>query len=222
MGKRIDTEKLKNKICKYLLGDSVKEVAELIQPINDGMELIIQISNIANNFKLRQAWRCISQDNDVETSINVLYNYVSNQDRAFYISDAFKKIILSNSKIASSVIAYIVGEISRNDRDFTQEDVILYNALCNMTDYDIKNFVYIMDEMIGNRVGEEYIDTKNCENDDGILMTVDLCASYRIFSQETSIHKNGVIYSGTYTKVTKQSYKLQSYIEKTKQLLKYD
>lgn len=211
---------LKDKIVTFLKDDSVQDVGELIPQVGDGIELITQISNIANNFKLRQAWRCISKDSDIETSINVLYNYVSNQDRAFYISDAFKKIILSNSKIASSIIAYIVGEISRKDREFTQEDVILYNALCNMTDYDIKNFVYIMNEMEASRVGIEYIDMTKCK-DESILLTIGLCTSNRVFLEESSIHKNGIMYTGTHVKKTKYAYTLLAYIEKVNQLLKY-
>lgn len=211
---------LKDKIVTFLKDDSVQDVGELIPQVEDGIELITQISNIANNFKLRQAWKCISKDNDIETSINALYNYVSNQDRAFYISDAFKKIILSNSKIASSIIAYIVGEISRKDRDFAQEDVILYNALCNMTDYDIKNFVYIMNEIEASRVGIEYIDMTKCK-DESILLTIGLCISNRVFLEESSIHKNGIMYTGTHVKKTKYAYTLLAYIEKVNQLLKY-
>lgn len=211
---------LKDKIVTFLKDDSVQDVGELIPQVEDGIELLTQISNIANNFKLRQAWKCISKDNDIETSINVLYNYVSNQDRAFYISDAFKKIILSNSKIASSIIAYIVGEISRKDRDFAQEDVILYNALCNMTDYDIKNFVYIMNEIEASRVGIEYIDMMKCK-DESILLTIGLCTSNRVFLEESSIHKNGIMYTGTHVKKTKYAYTLLAYIEKVNQLLKY-
>lgn len=223
MSEKSNSVKLREKVTSFFGNELIVDTARLIPRLDDAMENISKISNIADNFKLKQAWKCISENNDIEKSINVLYNYVSNQDRAFYISDAFKKIILSNSKIASSVIAYMIGEISRDEREFTQEDVILYNALSNMTDYDIKNFVYIMDEMIVSRVGVEYIDLTNCKDEsDSVLLTINLCISYRLFLEETSIHKNRITYTGTHIKKTKQSYTLLTYIKKTKQLLKYD
>lgn len=222
MCEKNNVQKLKDKVESFFSNQIVTNTLRLSPKIDDAMEYVTRISNIADNFKLEQAWRCISEDKDIETSINILYNYVSNQDRAFYISDTFKRVILSNSKIASAIIAYMLGEISRSNRDFTQEDIILYNALSNMTDYDINNFVYIMDKMIGNRVGTEYIDMGKCKGDNAnIWLTINLCVSYRIFSQESSVLNNGIMYTGTHTKITKQSYTLRSYIEKTKQLLGY-
>ena len=207
MSEKSNSVKLREKVTSFFGNELIVDTARLIPRLDDVMENISKISNIADNFKLKQAWKCISENNDIEKSINVLYNYVSNQDRAFYISDAFKKIILSNSKIASSIIAYIVGEISRKDRDFAQEDVILYNALCNMTDYDIKNFVYIMNEIEASRVGIEYIDMMKCK-DESILLTIGLCTSNRVFLEESSIHKNGIMYTGTHVKKTKYAYTL--------------
>ena len=43
MSRHIDIENLKDKIYRYLIDDSIKEVVELFQPISDGIELITQI-----------------------------------------------------------------------------------------------------------------------------------------------------------------------------------
>lgn len=218
--------KVSDKISSMLNMELYKDAAEIIPEIKDKFEFIEQISKFANDFKLNQAWKCIADGKNEEESINVLYNYVSNQERAFYISDAFKKIILSNSKISSAIMAYMIGEIISNGRDFTQIDALLYDTLSQMTDFDIKNFVFIMENMVGSVVGEDIIDiTKASEEKRGeYLLTVDLCVKCRIFSQQSNVfnEKTSILYNGLHEKITNYARLLLEYIRKVRQLLGYD
>lgn len=229
MGISQSAEKLSNKIKELLLDNTyVKDTQELImlEPHLDVLSKIINsVSKVSNDYKLYNAWKCIAKGLNEEKSINELYNYVCNSsDRAFYISDSFKKIILSNSNISSAVLAYIVGEIVKGNRDFTQEDVILYEALSHMTDFDIKNFVDIIDNYVGfPDIGDDYIDTYSIPKEKltTYLLTLKLCVSVRLIEMKTSVLTKEYMSTGEFYKCTLLANKLREYIVKTKQLLNY-
>ena len=111
-------------------------------------EYTSELGMLYNDIKLNWAWYCIAKGKDVEKSINVIYNYVSNADRAMHLSNEFRKIILTQSVKASSVIAYIIGKIAREDRDYTHKEVIITNALSKMTDFDFYNFIELVQHHI--------------------------------------------------------------------------
>lgn len=105
-------EKLYNKM-QMILNEHrwIPEGLALIPALEEVQKWIAGISNISNDMKLDKAWYCISQGMNIEESINQIYNYVSNEERAFYISNEFRKIILSSSLLSSSIIANIMGQV---------------------------------------------------------------------------------------------------------------
>lgn len=98
---------LEDKI-RSVLAEQYPDIFKSILKLNGKTEkiydAIVSVSNAANVIKLSCALKCLDEDLNVEKSINELYNYVSNPDRAFYVSTSFRKIILSNSTIAASII----------------------------------------------------------------------------------------------------------------------
>lgn len=222
-------EKLCNEI-KELLSENayIKDTQELImlEPHLDIFSKIVNsVSKVSNDYKLINAWKCISKGINEEKSINELYNYVrGSQERAFYISDSFKKIILSNSNIASSVLAYVIGEIVSGDRDFAQEDVIIYDALSHMTDFDIRNFVDIIDNYVGvEDIGSEYINIYSIPDDKkaAYILTLKLCVNVRLLDFQSTVFTGEFVNSGEFYKSTLLAGNLREYIAKTNQLLNY-
>lgn len=221
-------ERLLSKIKDMLEIDYVKDTQELIMlesHIDFLSKIVNSVSKVSNDYKLNNAWKCISRGLNEEKSINELYNYVcGSSDRAFYISDSFKRIILSNSNISSAVLAYIIGEIVKGNRDFTQEDVILYDALSHMTDFDIKNFVDIVDNYVGwDEIGNDYINLPGIPEKNKItyILTLKLCVNVRLIDLKTTVLTQDYMNSGEFYKCTFLAYKLREYISKTKQLLNY-
>lgn len=221
-------EKFCDKIKELLGNEYVKDAQELatLEPHIDIFSRIVNlVSKASNDLKLNNAWRCISRGLNEEKSINELYNYVSSSSsRAFYISDSFKKIILSNSVISSAVLAYIVGEVVKGNRDFTQEDVILYDTLSHMTDFDIKNFVDMVDNYVGwEGIGDNYINVPNISPNikEAYKLTLKLCTNSRLINLETMVLTEGCMNSGEFYRCTPLSDRLREYISKTKQLLNY-
>lgn len=223
------TDKFYKRITELLndnstLVENANELTKIEPHYQFFSELISKVSKAANDYKLCNAWKCIAAGLDTEKSINELYNYTSNAERAFYISNAFKKIILSNSNIASSVIAYIIGDISKTKREFTQVDVILFEALSVMTDFDIKIFVDIMNNLCGDEdLGEDYVDTSKIDisKRESYYCTLNLCDKTRIFELKTFILTEDALNNGEFYKITETAIILKDYLEKTKQILQY-
>ena len=160
-----------------------------------------------------------------EKSINELYNYVSNPDRAFYVSTSFRKIILSNSTIAASIIGVMLGEIKNQNREFNRTDIILLNALENISDYDIRILYEMMDNKYTNDdIGREYIDEMKFPKDKkaDFLEMLEFGDKYQIFGVFTeSIEQEKMFFGKQYYKKPVAD-KLMNYIEQVKQILKYN
>lgn len=201
------------------------DVIEVTPEVNEANEFITSIIKLSNDFKLNCAWKCLGEDINVEKSINELYAYVSDADRAFFISNEFRKIILSNSILASSLIAFIIGKIIRQDRKCTHEEAILLNALGNMTDYDFKNFIVMMDSMTKKLGCYEVVEPSNfnIENQDSYYYTLYLCSNMGIFLIKSDIHdeESESLCLGTHYVVGDVAYTLMRYIKEVKQLLRY-
>ena len=83
---------LEDKI-RSVLAEQYPDIFKSILKLNGKTEkiydVIVSVSNAANEIKLSCALKCLDEDLNVEKSINELYNYVSNPDRAFYVSTSF-------------------------------------------------------------------------------------------------------------------------------------
>lgn len=214
-----------NTICESREFSCVKEVAKLNEKVESAMDIATSISNIADSWKLASALKCLAKDQNVEKSINDLYDYVTNPDRAFYVSTCFRKIILSNSMIAASIIGVMLGEIENRKREFDRTDIILLNILENISDYDIRIFYELMsNKYISNDIGREYIDEVKFPNEkkNDFFEILELGEKYRIFGIFTyhSDEENFFLGEQYYKKPAAD--KLMDYIEQVKQILNYN
>lgn len=216
--------KLKDKFMEIYQKDTTQDFIAIIPCLKDANEWVNDVAKYSNDIKLAEAWRCIAEDNDIEKSINQLYDYVSNEERAFFVSDSFKKIILCNSRISSSIIAYIMGEIVSNNRNFEHRDAVLYSALLQMTDYDIRNFKYLMENVVGRFKQDDGIidETKINNNKESFEITMQICLSTGVFRTEHSVLAGENYYTGDFPKVTDIAYSLLKYIKNVSQLLNYN
>lgn len=220
-------ESFKSKPINGSLGEGISTVPY----IGSAKDCMTAIAQLANDAKLQYAWYCIAKGVNIEKSINEIYNYVSNSERAFYISNEFRKIILSVSCISSSIISYIMGNVIEENRDCTHKEIIITNALTNMSDYDIDNFIDLFDNHSYRLAGREVIEiTKINRNKESYYYTLQLCASNGLFKTESDLMgedlddpddmaEEGCLYGGLYYVKTEYSYALRNYIDEVKQLL---
>lgn len=217
-------EKIKIKIYT-ILGIDITEVATLLPRMGTVFEGISMIANASNTKKLHDALRALSKNENVEKSINELYNYISNEERALYVSTAFRKIILSNSKIAAAIIGFMLGEIKSENREFNNEDIILFNALESMTDFDIRSFKEIMEKQdtIKDNAEEQYFDETTFpeEKKKEYIEILMFCEKYRLFSFVSSIVVGQELKMGIFYKPRSVATTLLEYINKIKGILYY-
>lgn len=217
-------EKLYNKM-QMILNEHrwIPEGLALIPALEEVQKWIAGISNISNDMKLDKAWYCISQGMNIEESINQIYNYVSNEERAFYISNEFRKIILSSSLLSSSIIAYIMGQVVCENRKCKHSETIITNALTFMTDFDIDNFEFLCSQCMEEIGKQQIINIDKAENTqkESLQYTLQICVSYGIFRTESAIYNEEMLYEGIHYIKTNLCDELLNYIDKVKQLLQY-
>lgn len=218
--------KLIGKLDEIRTGMLGADMVNLISKLNEANEYVNKIAKLSNDYKLNCAWQCLSEGKDVEKSINELYNYVSDSERAFFISNEFRKIILSSSVLASSVIALIMGKIVKANRKCTHQEAIILNAVGNMTDYDLMNFNVMMENAIDKLAGHEIINIYKLskETRDSYRYTLNICANNGLFLIESDLVEedgDGSLYMGLHYVVMDMSYALMEYIMEVRQLLNY-
>lgn len=216
-------EKLKTKVYD-ILGIDVTEAAEIIPGIGSYVEVINMIANASNTKKLNDALRALSKNENVEKSLNELYGYVSNEERALYVSTAFRKIILANSKIAATIIGLMLGEIKSENREFNNDDVILFNALETMTDFDIRNFKELMEnDYLNDDIGIRYFDTSKFvgKEQKAFNELLGFCEKNRLFSLSTNSMENDSVFFGMEYAPKPIAFRLLTYINQVKQILEY-
>ena len=87
----------------------------------------------------------ISTELNQEKQINQLYGYVENsEENAFYVANTLRKALLSDSPIACTIMGRILARHVSEGSTYDQDDNIIFHALENATDQDIKQFVNVM------------------------------------------------------------------------------
>lgn len=127
-----------------------------------------------------------------EKSINELAEYVKKPERAYFVLSYVRKVILSESVLATSMMAFIIFKVSGENRDASHEEMVILNALCSMTDYDMRNMNYLCKNCVTadnsdlltekkfdiNKIGVEQLNS--CK------ITLNLLASYGIVQKSPS------------------------------------
>lgn len=160
---------------------------------------------------------------DVERKMNELYNFVTDEDRAFFVSDCFRKTLLSQTPIVCCIMGLILADINSKTISINQHDAIIMNAITNFTDNDIRNFYDITSGQYtvnasDNKYIEEQLFPSQVRTD--YNLTVDLCCQNRIFSKTFWVDDNG---SGHLNAVTygEVAVTFRNYITRARRQLQY-
>ena len=225
-----ELEKKINDYRNFPIYDSGNELISQIPKLGELKDLITGIAQLSNDIKLQYAWKCLSQDLNVVQSINMIADYVSDSDRAYYVSNEFRKIVLSSSYLSSSIIALVMGKVVREKRICTHKEIVITSALAEMSDYDIYNYIDIFDNCSYMLGGYEVVDSNKTSRDkNSCQYTVQLCASKGIFGTESAIMgtdygdadgtEDNSLYGGIHYVKTEYSHDLRQAINEVRQLL---
>lgn len=140
---------------------SVKQVVEKIEEfkdvINDNdlcklldssfkvIECINKTANLLSIIKFKMFLKGLTYDKSSDEDLSRLMKYIESDDKAEFVGNIFKNIIISNSRIACCIMGLLVNDLIRKDRLIEQSDLKLIQALSILDDYDIKIFVDMCD-----------------------------------------------------------------------------
>ena len=101
-------------------------------------------------------------------------------------------LILSDSVLATSMMAFIVFKVSGENRDASHEEMIILNALGSMTDYDMRNMYYLCKNCVTAKKGDLTAEKKfdndriRVERRSSCNITLNLLASYGVVQKRPS------------------------------------
>lgn len=216
--------KISEKIKGYKVNQLAATVFGVLNPESTlAMEIIKHICSVADECRYNAILQGLSEDNNLECRLNELYNYINSKDRAFFVSETFRKAMLGNSIIACSIMSLILSDNVKCNRDFSQEDMILMRALEHFSDYDLQNVEEIIQGDYYKKLpdGTQCIETSRFPSDkkDTYMLTVDYCIQYRLLIK--THHSIGEsLYMDEIT-VSQQAYRLLEYIKRVHRLIEY-
>ncbi len=186
---------------------------------------IHEIAELADEARVDAVIKGLSVGIDQEKQINQLYNYVEKSDEcAFYVANTLRKALLSDSPVACTIMGRILACHVNEDTVYTQEDKIVFNALENATDSDIKQFRNVMKNYSAtNDKGNTVFHIPNeVINQSDFRISLDWCVFNRLFEGVPGISwaVTGQNYDDSYSP-TPAACKLLDYIESVRQVLNY-
>jgi len=186
------------------ISDEYSDYKELV--FNDyNLELAedsIKVLKLLNNG--RKVWSMTKFKNFIkglnidsnEENINKLINYVDNKEKAEFITNSFEKILSSNSKLACCTLGIMLNDLCTNEKNITQGNLVILQALSMMNDFDIINFTHLMiirpwgKSVKYNQVSSQDINkcAKKYNNDvSDINLTIQLLEKYGLIENEGEI-----------------------------------
>ena len=186
----------KNTLIKGVDLDEIEGYAEGIADIISALEIRVSIArsifSIIDHHKFTRIRKYLSRDLNVEKSINELVEYVKKPERAYFVLSYVRKVILSDSVLATSMMAFIVFKVCGENRDASHEEMIIWNALGSMTDYDMRNMYYLCKDCVTAKKGDLSAEKKfdndkiGVERRNSCNITLNLLASYGVVQKRPS------------------------------------
>lgn len=166
--------------------DETEDIANIAADLNVCISIGRDFFSMIDHHKFASIRKYLSMGLNEEKSINELAEYVKKPERAYFVLSYVRKVVLSDSVLATSMMAFIIFKISGENRDASHEEMVILNALCSMTDYDMKNMNYLCKNCViaedGDLSAEKKFDVDKigAKRLNSCNITLNLLASYGI------------------------------------------
>lgn len=132
------------------LKESITDTA-LFEVAEDSINLVRFVNSattfIANKKMLAFLKGLSINENLNEEEVRKLTDYITSEEKAEYISNAFSKVFQSNSTSACFIMGKILNSVIKKGELISHEELIAFNTLTHLFDQDLKNFEIIIDLM---------------------------------------------------------------------------
>lgn len=175
----------------------------------------------ADRCKLESLIQGLAHENNEEKTINELYSYVSNEKKAFLVSNIIRQSLLSQSRLVCCILGIILADLKKNDSsELSYEDAIILYALQTATDYEIR----YLKEIYENYVVDGYIEERligESEYSYQYNLTLDWCKFNRVIGVTGHRAYEGLDKFGEFLIINSCTAKFMEYIYKARQVFKY-
>ena len=159
------------------------------------LEVVKSIGQVYDQIKLNYLLNGLSNGYDTEKKLDELYNYIRNPERAFLVSDCFKKLMLAQSPVVCCILGLMLSDSMRQGAEFDSKDSIVMNGIVSFTDYDLRNFQDIMSKRydVSTIDGYPRIDSTLFPDDrrEELELTLELCIQNRILRRAVGMIEEG-------------------------------
>lgn len=133
----------------------IEQVSEITTKVTDNqyVKLVGEASKLVNfavsfnNYIIQRRFEaCLkgfSDDKPTEEQLTKLEKFIDSPEKAEFIADSFRKVLLSNSSETSLVMGTIIKSVISEEDSINHEKLISLNALSQFYDADILNFLLL-------------------------------------------------------------------------------
>ncbi|MBQ3510627.1 MAG: hypothetical protein IJA90_11505 [Peptococcaceae bacterium] len=182
--------------------DTVEKGFNVIDTLNDNVENVQKLLLTVEKLWIQSLLQGLSIHDDSNDAVKKLHRYVSNNSRrAEYVAAILRQALLSNSHAINTLMGIYLASVSEKNRDITQEDLIIYDALSIFNDFDVRNYKIIyeitkkepFEAREGLCVNNEIL--SNREDYEYLSLTMNKAARVGLFSELSVIEKeeNGMV-----------------------------
>ena len=194
------------------------EAAALMTVAHEAMHIVDEV-------RIKALLKGMSTGFNQEKHINQLYSFVEkSEENALYLVNTLRKALLTDSLIACTIMGKMLSLHMDNKRAFDQDDNIIFRALENATDDDIRIFYRVMNEYLTkNEDGHDIFSIPNIViNNPGFSSALDWCVFNRIFNGTSGVRwiVDGQDYDVSYSP-TSAGHRLREYVYSVRQVLNY-
>lgn len=190
---------------------------EVIPVISTFMRGMKAVSAYTDQRKLEWILQGLARGNDVEGKLYALKNYVSNENRAFQVSEFLRKILLGSSELACCIMGVMLANLSEGDKKIGLSEHIVASALWDVNDSELLLFEKMYDEFVIEDDGARWIRLDK-EEDESARMELRRAEEYfvqkRVFLQNHDIMTGSAILGDAYAEVTESADLLRQYMER--------
>lgn len=133
------------------ISEKIEKVSDLATTVTDNelvkasgeifkfVDLGIKANNWISQKRFEQCLKGFANDEPTAQQLKKLEKYIDSPEKAEFVANTFRQVLLSNSSKASLIMGTILNSVVNDGKELSHETLICLNALSQFYDIDIKN-----------------------------------------------------------------------------------
>ncbi|WP_342545791.1 hypothetical protein [Lysinibacillus sp. FSL K6-4013] len=183
------------------IGEKIEKVSDFLTTVTDNeivkssgeifkfVDLGIKANNWISQKRFEQCLKGFTMDEPTEQQLNKLKKFIDSPEKAEFVANTFRQVLLSNSSKASLIMGTILNSVVDDEKEVSHETLICLNALSHFYDIDIKN-LKLLDQYI-DYVGPNELRTPKLKRNKTEYFYVSGRLNY--FAKEKDVTRNSLL-----------------------------